>query len=129
MCQGLIIFACGWGFPNLVQLLASTVCVSRVELRLHPFISSIFQGKQSNADKAMLTMNPPQVTESDQLVTLYAAFSFVDAIGGFIGPPAIALSYSSGILLGGIWSALPFLVVAAAYLLCGGGMLFLEATG
>jgi hypothetical protein len=65
--------------------------------------------------------------EADQIATLYSAFSFVDAIGGLIGPLAIALSYSTGIGLGGIWTSLPFFTVAAAYLLFGGGILLLGA--
>lgn len=75
----------------------------------------------------VLTSTRSQAVEPDQMATLYSAFSFVDAIGGLIGPPAIALSYSRGILLGGLWSSLPFLSAAVAYLILGGGILFFDA--
>lgn len=84
--SGLIIFTCGWGFTNSIQLLASS------------------------------GMAP------DQIAMLYSAFSFVDAIGGLVGPPVIASSYSIGLTLGGIWPSLPFFVAAVTYILTGAGI-------
>ena len=44
----------------------------------------------------------------DQIALLYSAFSVMDAVGGLVGSPVIALADSAGLRLGGVWESLPF---------------------
>ena len=46
-----------------------------------------------------------------------------------MGPPFIAVAYSTGVRLGGMWPTLPFFVATIAYILTGGGKWFLNAPG
>ena len=65
----------------------------------------------------------------DQIALLYSAFSVMDAVGGLVGSPVIALADSAGLRLGGVWGSLPFFVAAGAYMLTGGGIWVLGTPG
>ena len=65
--------------------------------------------------------------DKNQVALIYTAFSVMDAIGALAGSPMLAVSFSAGLKMEGLFFGLPLLVAGALFAFASSGIWVLTA--